>query len=477
MANTAVLVGNSQYDSLNPLECCHHDLLAMKELLDATGKYSEFEVIENDNADELKSRIRDAIDKTPSTEELFFYFTGHGCLHDDEFYYCATNFDSKRPNQTGLSDSELHTLLRLANTDVVVKVIDACNSGTLLIKTDNEFVFNEKHGFKNLIQISSCQQSQNSLIGEPLSIFTEKFRDSAIRKEKGTIYYIDIVSALRDEFIHNNEQTPFFVFQVTGREHFVEDAKCLDALRAKLAEETDSSSESESETQQSSHSALNLQTLLEETERNIATREKIASFVNTFFDELIEKVSNDEFSEFFELKIVEHSDFEEATAEGFITRVLSRENRPDKFVTATISREKIRNPLQMFSTAIALGMFGSDQKYRDVYDLCLNCEMERAQLKITLTPNYHSLKQLVLVVTCAPSLENCYVFEIGTQHSLEDFGKFSVDGAEVVRHWYKFDWSEKTDGVVEKIASKLENLVREHLESTKQRLIEEKLPE
>ena len=472
MANTAVLVGNTDYDSLRTLSCCHDDLLAMKELLEATEKYSEIEVIENQNADELKSKMRNAIDKTPSTEELFFYFTGHGCLQEDEFYYCATNFDSKRPNETGLSNTELHTLLRLANADIVVKVIDSCNSGTLLIKADSEFVLHEKHGFKNLIQISSCLQSQNSLTGEPLSIFTEKFRASTLRKKEGIIYYTDIVNSLKDEFIQNNEQTPYFVFQVTGREHFVDDAKRLDALRAKLTGGTISSLEAENEIQQCSHTAPNLQTLLAETERNIATREKISTFVNNFFDELLDKVSNDEFSDFFDLNIVEHSDFEEEVAKEFITTVISKESRSDKFVSATIRKEYTgrrdhRNSLESF-----FGIFQDNRIYRNIYTLRLNCEMERAQIKIILTPKYHSLKQLILVVTCVPSLENCYVFEIGSQHSLEDFGKFSVAGEEVVHRWNKFDWSANTNNIVEKITSKLYEIVQEHLENTKQRLIE-----
>ena len=473
MTNTAVLVGNSQYESLSELSCCHDDLLAMKELLEATDKYSGIEVIENENADELKSRMRNAIDKTPSTEELFFYFTVHGCLQEDEFYYCATNFDSKRPNQTGLSNSDLHMLLKLADADVVVKVIDACNSGTLLIKADNEFVFHEKHGFKNLIQISSCQQSQNSLTGEPLSIFTEKFRASTLRKKEGIIYYTDIISTLRDEFILNDEQTPFFVSQVTGREQFIDDAKRLNTLRAKLTTQAESSLQSEDENQQTPSTAPNLQTLLEETERNIATREKISSFINTFFDTLLEKVSNDEFSDFFDLNIVEHSDFEEETAEKFITTVLSKENRSDKFVTATIRKEYTGRRDARNSIESLFGIFGDNRTYRNIYTLLLNCEMERVQLKITLTPKFHSLKQLILVVTCAPSLENCYVFEIGSQHSLKDFGNFSVEGDEIVRRWYKFNWSENTNNVVEKITSKLNDLVQEHLKSTKQRLIEE----
>ena len=184
MTNTAILVGNSQYQYLRALSCCHDDLMAMRELLEATAKYSEIEVIEDTEADELKSKMRAVITKNQSLGELFFYFTGHGWIGAEEFYYCATNFDSKRPNVTGLSTDELHTLLRQANADVVVKVIDACNSGTLLIKKDGDFLQQENHVFKNLIQISSCLESQNALTGKPLSIFTEKFRERSVRAKE-----------------------------------------------------------------------------------------------------------------------------------------------------------------------------------------------------------------------------------------------------------------------------------------------------
>jgi hypothetical protein len=118
MANTAILVGNSQYRLLNELACCHDDLIAIKELLEATEKYSEIVVIEDMDADGLKSRIRAVTDKDSSTGEIFFYFTGHGYQREEEFYYCAANFDAKRPNETGLSISELHTLLRLADAEL-----------------------------------------------------------------------------------------------------------------------------------------------------------------------------------------------------------------------------------------------------------------------------------------------------------------------------------------------------------------------
>lgn len=166
----------------------------------------------------------------------------------------------------------------------------------------------------------------------------------------------------------------------------------------------------------------------------------------------------------------EHSDFVEPTAEAFIIRVLTREERSDEFVTATIKKKKIRNnPLRMLGMSAFL-TFAGDEEYREVYNLQLNCDMKRAQIRVTFTPKYRSLNQLVLVVTCAPSLESCYVFEILSQHKLKDFGEFYTKGEEVIRRWYKFTWTENSDGVVSKIKSKLEETVHEHLKQTKRRL-------
>ena len=80
MANVAILIGNSRYDSLRPLPCCKADLHAMRELLDATEKYSGTYIVEDFDADTLKTKVREAIQDNISTEELFVYFTGHGFL-------------------------------------------------------------------------------------------------------------------------------------------------------------------------------------------------------------------------------------------------------------------------------------------------------------------------------------------------------------------------------------------------------------
>ena len=301
MPNAAILIANSHYGTLPPLACCHADLHTMNELLQATDKYSDICVVEDANADDLKSKVRMAIQTPTSTDELFFYFTGHGYQHESDFYLCAANFDTKAPNATGLSTVELHELLRLANANLVVKVIDACNSGTLLIKADSPLNAQEKRGFENIIQISSCREHQNSLTGESLSVFTDAFRNAALRKLDGTVYYTDIVTSLRDSFIENDEQTPFFVSQATGREFFVEDAHRFDALRERLASAVVSSTACQSERQDLPAAPRSLQRLLEAAEQRTAKRETIDPFVNSFFDALIQTASTDEFSDFFDL--------------------------------------------------------------------------------------------------------------------------------------------------------------------------------
>ena len=473
MTNVAILIGNAGYSSLRTLECCKADVHAMKELLEATEKHIEIYAVEDSTADVMKAKVRQVIQERESTEELFVYFSGHGYQHESDFYLCATDFDSRKPNATGVSTDELHALLRLANADLVVKVIDACNSGTPLVKADSPFQFHDKQGFKNIIQISSCREDQYSVTGEPLSLFTEKFRAAALRKTEGTVYYTDVVNSLRDAFIQNDDQTPFFVSQVTGREAFVDDAHRLDALREQLAADVLVAVERKPEVGEPSVPPQSLKELLAIAEEKSATPAIIDSFTTSFFDALKSKILTDEFSEFFEIDVVEHSDFEEPTTDAFITRVMSREDRMDEFVTASMKRERSRNPLSMMGTSMWLGIFGDDERYRELYDLRLNCEMRKAQVRFAMTPKFNTLRKVVLVVTCAPSLHRCYILEMGTQHKLSDFQKYESEGDEVIRRWYKLEWTDDTVGVMNKISTRLHEVVRKQLEEIQQSLLED----
>ena len=111
-------------------------------------------------------------------------------------------------------------LFRLANADLV-KVMTVHSAQ--LVKADGPLRESKPRGQFRL-------QSQNSLIGEPLSGFTEAPR----RFQDQGLFYTDGVNTLRDEFIQNDDQTPFFDPKPL-EEQFVDDAERLDDLRAQLA--------------------------------------------------------------------------------------------------------------------------------------------------------------------------------------------------------------------------------------------------
>jgi Caspase domain len=470
MANAAILIGNSKYNHLHPLDCCHDDLAAMKQLLEAAEKYETVTVIENADADSMKQQLRGAIDKVPSPNELFFYFTGHGHGHDGELYHCATDFDSERPNITGISTTELHTILRPANAALVVKVIDACYSGTRLVKSDDGLFRLPKDGFQHIVQMASCLDSQNSLTGDPLSLFTGKFREAVLRKPEGPVLYMDIVNALRDAFIGDENQTPHFVAQFTGREHFVDDAKKLDELRNSLESARAAAAPPVGPVAAIASAPQSLLERLRIAEAKVVTPKMMSAFVAKLFDELNAKISADDFAEFFDLERTEHADFEEPTTEQFIIRVLTgaKEKRADNFVTARYER-KLRKPNALYGS-MAWDWMNPNSIYDEDWYLRLNATMERAQLKITFTPKFANLQKVTLVVTCAPSLDICYIFEIATQHLLQDFGKYDPDGPEVSRRWWKCVWAEGHSTIVDQIAKKFSEIVRQQLERAERRL-------
>ena len=68
MANAAILIGNSSYSSLRALPCCKADLHAMKELIEATEKYSDIYIVEDSDADVLKTKVREQ--QEPAAEDV-----------------------------------------------------------------------------------------------------------------------------------------------------------------------------------------------------------------------------------------------------------------------------------------------------------------------------------------------------------------------------------------------------------------------
>jgi hypothetical protein len=61
--------------------------------------------------------------------------------------------------------------------------------------------------------------------------------------------------------------------------------------------------------------------------------------------------------------------------------------------------------------------------------------------------------------------------EMLTQHPMKDWGVFDSEGAEVVRRWYKMEWTDPCDILVDKIFDKLRSVVQESVDAAAQALL------
>ncbi len=348
MKSVAVLIGNAEYVQENNLPCCREDVSAFYSLLEATGRFDEIISKVDLDADGMRSAVREALPLGEDCEEIFFFFSGHGCHIGGDLYLCGTNFDGSRPNETGLSHSDLIDIFRAAAPKVLITVFDACFSGAPLVKGAPVVPEIAKSGLQNVLQFSSSLDSQTSLGGEKLSEFTRAFLDASVRKSEGEVFYTDIKNALRDEFLNNDSQTPFFINQGTGRERLVDDVKKLASFKKKLG--TVWSSKDDDDTAGDAAEEGNLEITqvepltpiqaLAAIEDKMATPEDADKLIGKIFDGVIDRFSVSDFEEFFEEEITDYSDFYETASEEFMIRILSREERYDRLVTAEIKREK-----------------------------------------------------------------------------------------------------------------------------------------
>lgn len=225
--NIAIIIGVSNYvDSKNNLPGCKNDADAINLIIKKTEKFENILFI-NDNLQsaKIKEQLTNFIseNKGKSIEELFFYYTGHGEFQNDEFYYILSDFDTKKRNQTSLQNGEIDDLFRTLNPELVIKIIDACQSGTTYIKESNvlsKYFIDTKKGFRKCYFLNSSLNNQSSYQDKNISFFTASFIKSLKEHSTNEIRYKDIIDVISDEFSSNNDQTPFFVIQADLTEKF-----------------------------------------------------------------------------------------------------------------------------------------------------------------------------------------------------------------------------------------------------------------
>ena len=235
----AVVIGIDLYENLNSLPACKYDTNKIKEILKATGEYTEVVTLTEDTKTRpIKSSLRTFFSKYREKEidEVFFYFSGHGTYISDNVLFCCSDFDPKYPYSTSLSNQEIDDYMRSINPKLAVKILDSCSSGGKYIKdTKDNFERAIRNTFLNyFICMASSGLDESSYASDKMSDFTKSFIEGIFSIEEGEILYRDIQNHISDSFIDKPEQTPQFVTQVTGLEVFAKLNTALKALKSPL---------------------------------------------------------------------------------------------------------------------------------------------------------------------------------------------------------------------------------------------------
>lgn len=220
--NLAILIAISHYDHAQDLPGCALDALNMHQVLLACGKYDHMLVITEDTTSgaiwqSLQAFI--AQHQQAGIEEVLLYFSGHGYYQGDA-RFCGSDFHPQRGLRTSVSNVEVDLLLRRLKPKVMVKIIDACQSGMPYIK-GGPHAFKKALGrsvLPSFISMASSQCNQPSYVNLEGSDFTLRWIEAVLSHRAGPIYYSHIGAYLAKAFEGNTEQTPFFVSQGHGRE-------------------------------------------------------------------------------------------------------------------------------------------------------------------------------------------------------------------------------------------------------------------
>jgi hypothetical protein len=241
----AILLGVSKYQTVESLPACKPDVELMNSLLLATNQYNDHILLISDSTDgipvkeKITSFIKNIKSKNDPVDELFFYYTGHGELFDNEFYYVLSDYNQNKRKQTSLENSEVDNLIRSLQPKLTIKVVDACRAGITYIKEDDtlkKHLDDTKGNFGNCYFMFSSKLDQSSYQDVSLSYFTKSFAKAIHNRGLGDIRYKDIMDFISDDFQNKKEQTPFFIVQAEYTEVFCQVSPDIKKVIEKLFE-------------------------------------------------------------------------------------------------------------------------------------------------------------------------------------------------------------------------------------------------
>lgn len=459
----AILIGNTRYKELSNLACCSNDVAKMRELLTATQKFSQIVDFVDQPISKVKDGLRQLAELEKGIEEVFLYFTGHGLSNSDDFYMCFEEFKETSPNSTGLSRTDAYEIIRQFNAELLVFVIDACEAGRNLIKSDLRALTRElKSGFSNFVQFSSCTETQFSLAGDKISLFTDQFIKACLQKEEGIIYYLDVENALRDAFLHQDGQTPHFVRQGTSQERFCNDAGRLDELRGKFSDKLGS----EEEVPATPLAAFDhAKAAIERIEAQVPTREEAQAFINGVVEETLGHSNlTPEVTDFFEVRTVKHDDFHHVQNKRTVVGLLERRGGSDSFVESDVERKKRQQPFSGLGFN-ALAALGIPDEYDETYNLFNRCGLEAVHVGIYFEPKFMALSRVFSEVVFLPRLTECLILTCNSKERRSGWGSFNEYEGTKKWKWSHHAWSDDPADVAQGYVSDPYEYTKEYIHS------------
>ena len=482
----AVLIGVSDYTKLNPLTICENDLKIMSNLLKDVAKYDVLSISSLDfNALETKEKLSDFINqnKDKTVDELFFYFSGHGNYENEEFYYLLKDYSPDKKNQTSISNSDIDNMFKSLKPKLMIKVVDACNSGIPYIKSSDDncikkYLEDTSKTYNNCYFMFSSQRNQISLIsGNPLSDFTYSFINSIIKTNTSIIKYKHIIDYISDDFSNNKNQTPYFIAQADYTENFL---NITNAQKKELENEINIEVQNEKLSDIEIINNDNKKTkslidyIVEDNERYVE-QETAFGILNNVFNNLANSKLSDELNSLYEIKLTNADINTSANTFGILEQKnigkWLKENKHDLFAKPIYKEEEYTTtkkvPIKSWATIIS-GRYDQYEekevtKTREVISSFIpTIEQPFYMIKMYLKPlpKYQNIKPFDLTCACLMSKTKLQIFYYYVSYNEFSWGQYNPKNeAEWKIRTIDFIQEKQQKIIVDEIVKEFENFV------------------
>lgn len=468
--NLAIVVGVAKYTPpVSNLPACQKDVALMRDLLNLTNRFDDMLELSSDTSSaEIKTQLAQFVSrhKAAPVEELFFYYSGHGDVYKDDFYYLFSDFSDARRNQTSLTNSELDSILKALSPKLTVKVVDACHAGVAYVKEADALKKQldvSKGRFADCYFMFSSQSSQASLQDNDLSDFTEAFVEGCSSFTGEDIRYRDIVDHISDAFAANADQTPTFVIQAPCLEVFCRiDAKIRKLLPKRAAPANKNSI--------STPASSALVDVIKEQAGEFCTREEALTFLKRLGERLGAMSFSSELKETYDVRSDISDSYEGIPGLSNVARWLT-DNGGDYFAKVGMKSESYETEEIVQPSFGSFGVVGlttafepktrTVTRYRQVpdsFDCTAECPLK--SIRLTALPRFDNLPHAVAVVVFVFSKRDCVIFYMFQTVKELDWGKL---GTLKVAKWNYMTVVMKADLEAEKAAAGISQRFEDYL--------------